>query len=518
VYKDAVDSGRGGSAPDPSRFELPDFLKAEQWTGSLALRCAVAFALMGLAAAGEIALASRVGGAWLYLLLTPMLGAIGVYAGAGPALLVTAAGLAYGASRAGHVAEPASLSALRAAVFALVGLGASWAGERRRRAIRGGARTTAELVAREAHLRSILETVPDAMIVIDDKGVMQSFSTAAERLFGYSADEVIGRNVKMLMPEPYRANHDGYLDRYRATGERRIIGIGRVVVGERRDGSTFPIELSVGEMSSGQSRFFTGFVRDLTERQHAEQRLQELQSELVHISRLTALGEMSSALAHELNQPLSAIANYLNGVQRILANDPDATSQKVRDALAKAVEQALRSGDIIRRLREFVSRGETEQKAQSVAKLVEEASALALVGARQLGVRVGFSLDPRADYVLVDKVQIQQVLLNLIRNAVEAMGDSPRRELTVASRPVKGKMVEISIADTGPGLAPEVAERLFQPFVTTKAQGMGVGLSICRTIVEAHGGQIWVDSNPGGGAVFRLTVPKASVQEVAHAG
>src|SRR6185312_11693854 len=182
-------------------------------------------------------------------------------------------------------------------------------------------------------------------------------------------------------------------------------------------------------------------------------------------------GEMSSALAHELNQPLSAIANYLNGVQRLLAND-ETVSPKVRDALAKAVEQALRSGDIIRRLREFVSRGETAQRVESVAKLVEEASALALVGARQLGVRVGFALDPKADYVLVNKIQIQQVLLNLIRNAVEAMGEGVRRELTIASKAVKGRMVDITIADTGPGLAPEVAERLFQPFVTTKAQGM----------------------------------------------
>ena len=240
----------------------------------------------------------------------------------------------------------------------------------------------------------------------------------------------------------------------------------------------------------------------------------------MHISRLTALGEMSSALAHELNQPLSAIANYLNGVQRLLADDPSAASKKVRDALAKAVEQARRSGDIIRRLREFVSRGETAQRAESVARLVEEASALALVGARQLGVHVDFQLDPSADFVLVDKIQIQQVLLNLIRNAVEAMSESPRRELVVASRlarGARGKMVDISIADTGPGLAPEVAERLFQPFVTTKPQGMGVGLSICRTIVEAHGGKIWVEDGPGGGAVFHLTVPKASAQEVGHA-
>ena len=506
--------------PEPTKdfktVQLSSLLRAEQWTASLPVRCLVAAALVALAVVGERLLAARIGGASPFLLLMPVVGVVGVYAGAGPGLLATALGLVFGVIGAREAGEPAGLTAAQTAVFMLVGAGAAWAGEQRRRAIREGEITHDDLRAQQAHLHSILETVPDAMVVIDDHGLMQSFSVAAERLFGYTAGEVIGQNVKMLMPEPYRGSHDGYLGRYRHTGERRIIGIGRVVVGARKDGSTFPMELSVGEMQSGERRFFTGFVRDLTERQYAEQRLQELQAELMHVSRLTALGEMSSALAHELNQPLSAIANYLNGIQRLLAKD-ETVSPKVREALAKAVEQAMRSGDIIRRLREFVSRGETAQRAESVAKLVEEASALALVGARQLGVRVGFELEPRADYVLVDKVQIQQVLLNLIRNAVEAMSESPQRSLTVSSRLAPGKMVDIAIADTGPGLAPQVAERLFQPFVTTKAQGMGVGLSICRTIVEAHGGKIWVEDNPGGGAVFHLTVPKASAQEVGHA-
>ena len=375
-----------------------------------------------------------------------------------------------------------------------------------------------DLFAREAHLKSILETVPDAMIVIDERGLMQSFSTAAERLFGHTAGEAVGRNVSILMPSPYRESHDGYLARYFRTGERRIIGIGRVVVGERKDGSTFPIELSVGEMKSGNRRFFTGFIRDLTERQKTEGRLQELQTELVHISRLTAMGEMASALAHELNQPLSAIANYMKGSRRLLDGRSDEDSVLIRDAMEKAAEQSLRAGQIIRRLRDFVSRGESERRVESVKKLVEEASALALVGAKEHGIRVTFQFDPVHDLVLVDKVQIQQVLLNLIRNAIEAMEQSARRKLAIASRPRDGELVEVSVSDTGPGIAPEVSAQLFQPFVTTKRYGMGVGLSISRSIIESHGGRILVEPNQGGGTVFRFTIPGIANEDLGDVG
>ena len=246
----------------------------------------------------------------------------------------------------------------------------------------------------------------------------------------------------MLMPSPYREDHDGYLERYLRTGERRIIGIGRVVVGERKDGSTFPMELAVGEMKSGNQRFFTGFIRDLTERQKTEARLQELQSELVHISRLTAMGEMASTLAHELNQPLSAIANYLKGSRRLLEGSSDEHSAMLRDAMDKAAEQALRAGQIIRRLRDFVARGESERRVESVKKLVEEASALALVGAKDQGVRVRFQFDPAVDLVLADKVQIQQVLLNLMRNAIEAMEASDKRELVIAATATEDDLVD----------------------------------------------------------------------------
>jgi len=322
--------------------------------------------------------------------------------------------------------------------------------------------------------------------------------------------------VKMLMPSPYRESHDEYLARYIETGERRIIGIGRVVVGERKDGTTFPMELAVGEMRSNDQRFFTGFVRDLTERQDTESRLQELQSELVHISRLTAMGEMASTLAHELNQPLSAIANYLKGVRRLIERQGGEQSPLIRDAVEKAAEQALRAGDIVRRLRDFVARGETERRVESIAKLVEEASALALVGAKEQGIRVRTQYDLDVDLVLADKVQVQQVLLNLMRNAVEAMAGAPRRDLLLSTAAADG-MAVINVADTGPGIDAEFAPQLFQPFATTKPHGMGVGLSISRTIVEAHGGRIWTEPNPGGGTIFRFTLPRVSDEDARDA-
>jgi two-component system sensor kinase FixL len=372
-------------------------------------------------------------------------------------------------------------------------------------------RAEAELRAREEHLRSILDTVPEAMVVIDTQGIMRSFSATAERLFGWSADEAIGQNVRILMPDPDRSRHDGYLARYARTGERRIIGIGRVVSGQRRDGSIFPMELAIGEMRSGDQVYFTGFVSDLTEQQETQARLQELQSELVHVSRLTAMGEMASTLAHELNQPLSAVSNYVKGCRRLLELGDPASLPKVNEALEKASEQAIRAGQIIRRLRDFVSRGETERRVESVSRLIDEASALALLGAREWGILIRYQLGSEVPPILADRVQIQQVLVNLLRNAVDAMGAVDRRELTVSASVTNDSMVEIAIQDTGPGIASEIADRLFQPFVTTKSHGMGVGLSISRTIVEAHGGRLWAEPGPVGGTVFRFTLPAATI-------
>lgn len=369
------------------------------------------------------------------------------------------------------------------------------------------------LRTREGHLRSILETIPDAMIVIDGRGIMQFFSSAAERQFGYTEQEAIGQNVSVLMPNPDRRRHDGYLARYQSTGERHIIGIGRIVTGQRKDGTTFPMHLSIGEMESSGQPYFTGFVRDLTEYQQTQARLQELQSEIAHVSRLSAMGEMASALAHELNQPLAAISNYMKGSRRLLASSEDPNAAKIATAMDRAAEQALRAGQIIRRLRDFVARGESEKRVESLSKLIEEAGALGLTGAREQGILLRFNLNPDCDLVLVDRVQIQQVLVNLFRNALEAMAHTTRRELVVANSRAAEDMIEVEVSDTGHGFSDDVRTKLFQTFFTTKETGMGVGLSISRTIVEAHGGRMSVESNPSGGATFRFTLPAAASSE-----
>ena len=326
-----------------------------RWTWRrVAEQYGIAFIAIVVAAIVRVALSSVLSGEASYLFFFPAVLIASAIGGWGPGIFATILGLLLGLFFITDYRALSNADIVNAIVFALVGAGASWRGELLRRSRLAASASAEDAFANAAHMKSVLDTVPDAMIVIDERGIIQSFSAAAERLFGYTAAEAVGRNVKMLMPSPYREEHDGYVQRYNMTGERKIIGIGRVVVGERKGGSTFPLELNVGEVKTGHQRFFTGFIRDLTESQKTEMRLQELQSELVHVSRLTALGEMASALAHELNQPLSAIANYLKGSRRLLEESTDERSATLRDAVDRAAEQALRAGQVIRRLRDFV--------------------------------------------------------------------------------------------------------------------------------------------------------------------
>lgn len=370
-----------------------------------------------------------------------------------------------------------------------------------------------KVFALEAHLHSILETVPDAMIVIDERGLILSFSAAAERMFGFSEVELLGENISTLMPSPDRERHDGYLERYLETGERRIIGIGRITTARRRDGSVFPIDLHIGEARAGTEKVFTGFIRDLTEPQAAQRRLHDLQGELAHVARVTAMGTLATALAHELNQPLTAIANYVETARDLLAEPDPATLEIVREALGECATQSVRAGQIVRRLRDYISRGEIERKPESLKRLIEESSALAMIGAGERGVDIEVRLDATVDEVLVDRIQIQQVILNLVRNAFEAMEESDIRRLRISSCREKIGCVRITIEDSGPGLPPDVAEQLFQPFNSTKSRGMGLGLSICHTIVRGHAGRIWAEESAFGGTAFHFTLLDASGEQ-----
>jgi two-component system sensor kinase FixL len=371
----------------------------------------------------------------------------------------------------------------------------------------------AKIAGEDALFHALINTAIDGIMVINENAIVQVYSPACERLFGYRPEEVLGHNVDMLMPEPYHSQHDSYLARYKDTGTPHIIGIGREVVGRRKDGSTFPMYLSVGEGKLKDHRIFVGIVSDISETRARDKRIQELQGELLHVTRMTAMGEMTSALAHELNQPLTALLNYTSAARHMVGGfgEPGA---KLLDVLNRAIDQAERAGLIIRRLRNFIEKREPNRAEENINKVVEDSVELGLAGMRDTGIKLQLRLQRVTPAVLIDKVQIQQILINLIRNAIEAMEGADKRELTITTR-ANATEVEIEVADTGTGLPHEVVSRLFHPFVTTKDQGMGMGLSICRTIAEAHGGKLWLDSNTDKGAAFVLQLPTASSPEAA---
>ena len=362
-------------------------------------------------------------------------------------------------------------------------------------------------------LQSILSTIPDAMVVIDEDGLVSSFSATAEKMFGYTQEEIIGHNVKILMPAPYRNAHDDYIRRYLETGEKRIIGIGRTVVGCKKDGTTFPLQLEVGEAKIGDEHYFTGFIVDLTEKKQTEAELQSLQADLAHASRLSAVGTLASSLAHEINQPLTAIANYLSAARDMMDGDLEENRAFFLEALQESVTESLRAGTIVRRLREFVSRGEINRQVLPIAQVVEDATVLGMIGAQEKGVQFSIDIAPDTNHVFVDRVQIQQVMVNLMRNAIEAMADSAEKKLHIAVNSLTDDLIEIAVSDSGSGIDLELGEHIFDPFASTKGEGMGLGLSICRTIIEAHGGTIRAEPNPDKGTIFRITLEKAEQEQ-----
>jgi two-component system sensor kinase FixL len=374
----------------------------------------------------------------------------------------------------------------------------------------------AELEARQAQLRSILETVPDAMVVIDEGGIIRSFSSAAERLFGYTAEEIVNQGIATIMPAAAPGIRR-FTRRYLHQQGRRPES-GPLLSALHRGGGEIPVELSVGEAVIGGERLLTIFMRDVSERVATEQRLAELNRELLHAARLSAMGEMAEGLAHELNQPLTASVNFLGAAEMLILRE-GADLFQIRDLIEMARDQALRTGEIIRRLRAFVSKGEVEVSAEPVDELIRDAVALVVASSFQPEIVVDYDLQSGPRMVLVDRVQIQQVLVNLLRNAVEAMrqGESGTGEILIASRILDSETIEVSVSDTGPGLPQSFLDHPFQSFSSTKQTGMGVGLSISRRIIEAHGGRLVGENRPEGGAIFRFTLQTIEAKELLDA-
>lgn len=353
----------------------------------------------------------------------------------------------------------------------------------------------------DSYLTAIVNAVVDGVITIDERGVVLSMNPAAAKLFGFTPSEVIGQNVRMLMPEPDRGKHDSYISEYRRTGAPKIIGIGRQVEGMRKDGSIFPMELGVSVAETQGKRVFVGLIHDLSQTRRFERRLHELQT-----NRFDLMENMAAGLAHELKQPLAAIAAYINFAHRQL-KQKDFSVAKVEEMLDGANAQVFRASEIIDNLRQFIARGETVRTPQNLNAVVRTACEFTDAIAKENNVKTTIDLEASPDTVVINKVQIQQVVVNLKRNAIEAMQNCERREMRVSTRLVEANLIRVDVADTGPGLPQEIKDRLFEQFTTTKPHGLGVGLSISRAIIEAHRGKIWAEPNPGGGTIFSFVLP-----------
>jgi two-component system sensor kinase FixL len=359
----------------------------------------------------------------------------------------------------------------------------------------------------QAWLAAIVEGSDDAIIAKDLHGIVTGWNAAAERLFGYTSTEMLGHRLTVIFPADRLQEETMILDRITRGVRVEHYETER----QHKNGRIFPVSTTVSPIRDADRRVVgaSNITRDLSERQEQQKRVRELQSELVHTQRLSELGQFVSALVHEVNQPLTAINNYVSACRRLVAAGNLAA---ITTAIQRIEDQTHRTRDVVRRIRDFVRKREIALRPEDLADVVNEAVELTRDSARGEDVRLRTEL-PHAVRVEADRVQVQQVLFNLMRNGIEATQGCSRREISIIAQPAEQGMVQVCVADSGPGLAAAVQSRLFQPFVTTKPDGMGMGLSVCRTIIEAHGGRLWADA-PGDtgadtGAVFRFTLKAA---------
>jgi two-component system sensor kinase FixL len=355
---------------------------------------------------------------------------------------------------------------------------------------------------------ALLDAAVDGIVVIDAEGVIVTFNAAAERLFGYRSADVIGKPVETLMAEPHRSNHAGYMRRYRETGEARIIGIGREVQARRADGTLFPVALSVGEARGLEGIRFVGILRDLSAQRAAELRARSIDARLAHVGRFNLMGEMAAGIAHEINQPLAAIATYAQAAKRILEREqPEMTV--LLDVCRKIDEQARRAGDVLANLRKFIRKQDIEAQELDIDAAIADVANLIEADATAEGIPLEIRHGESLPKVRGGAVQIQQVLLNLTRNAIDAMREGAHKDrgIAIATTATPKGGVRIAVTDHGHGVSRHLGDNIFHPFVTTKREGLGVGLAISRTIVQAYGGSLTYTDNPEGGAIFTVELP-----------
>lgn len=364
----------------------------------------------------------------------------------------------------------------------------------------------------EEQLSALIATAVDGIMCIDESGCAELFNPACERIFGYAAEEVVGKNIRMLMPLKFSAHHDQYIRSYVDTGVKKIIGIGREVEGRRKNGEIFPMDLSVGEFWHEGQRRFVGIVRDLSARAASERRLHDLQNQVAHMGRVSAVAEMGSALAHELNQPLTAMTLYLTAAERAISENPE----KAADLFRRSKAEAARAGEIVRRIRQMVERADHEMAMFNLHEVVTASIDLCKIADTERNSVIEVEGVPRDVEIFGDATQAQQVLVNLIKNALDATAGQAERRVRVSAR--IGESLDLFVEDNGPGIAPSIRERLFSPFTSSKPKGLGIGLSICRNIVEGHGGALDLVEgserhNPLAGACFRVRLPLETVAD-----
>ncbi len=374
-------------------------------------------------------------------------------------------------------------------------------------------RSLRALAAGETRMQAILASAPDAVITVDAGGEVESFNRGAERLFRIASPAACGRPLAALLPEPDLLDRVGRLAAGGRTQSDTVDGI--ETMARRGDGLELPVELTAGWLDTGTRPRYTLVVRDVTLRKEHTARLRERESALFHVSRVSVAGEMASGIAHELNQPLTAILAYAEGCRR-LVRAAGAAPHGLAEGIEEIASQAGRAGAIIKRLREFMREGATRRAPVPLAQIVEESLGLVHAEAVQHAVKLHGSAAADLPRVVVDRIQIEQVLVNLLRNAIDSATAKPlaERHITVTASITAARFAVLGLADTGAGVPEHLASRLFHPFVTSKPRGMGLGLSISRTIVEAHGGRLWLAANGPDGATFHLTLPtEASVPD-----